>query len=207
MFKNKNLFFRAGFIILSVLFFSWYISLLMSISNGSWGSLLTRLFFIFIYTEILKKVYIRKFSEDFITKYGFLSLFIFSTVILTIDNFTKEKDIKKNNISLKNKINAMLDTCNYYEAKLYEKDVLFKHKNDNYNYLISEGKKPYTTFKLLKYNPKYDYLVSSFIKCPKDSSKLVYIFDEQGILSVILKLKNSNDAQLKALKDCLNEFQ
>ncbi len=206
MFKNKNIFLQVGFIILSVLFISWYTSILMSVSKGSWVNLL-HLFFIFLYIEILKKVYVRKFGKNIITKYGFSVLFVILALILTVNNFTKKTEIKKNTISTRNKINAILDTCNYYEAKLYEKNILFKHKNDNYNYLISEGKKPYATFKLLKYNPKYDYLVSSFVKCPKDSSKLVYIFDEQGILSVILKLKNSNDSQLKALKDYLNEFQ
>lgn len=100
----------------------------------------------------------------------------------------------------------MLDTCNYYEAKLYENNLLFKIKKDNNEYLASKDIKTYSKFASMKHSPKHDYLVSSFIKCSRDSAELIYILDNERTLSVILKLKDTDSTRLENLKFYLEQF-
>lgn len=159
----------------------------------------------------LRKFYIKLFEEDIFTQYLYLfvliSLLVFAFILNKNHKIEKNKKMIAEKFFIKNKINAMLDTCNYYEAKLYQNDLLFNYKRDNSEYLASKDINNYAKFESLKNNPKYDYLVRSFIKCPRDSSELVYIFDSEGILSVILKLKDTDCTRLENSKFYLQQFE
>ena len=205
---SKNLLLKMAFVMVSfsvLLLLVYYF-----IADGVFGFFMGTYFTITI-GGLLRKLYIHLFKEDIFTQYLYLFLIIPVVVFAFILNNNqkigeKEKFVLKGNFA-KNKINSMLDTCNYYEAKLYENNLLFKIKQDNNEYLVSESIKNYSKFELLKHNPKYDYLVPSFIKCPRDSSELVYIFDDEGILNVILKLKDTDSTRLDNLKFYLEQFQ
>ena len=205
---NKNLFLKIVFVIVS--FLALLLFLYFLFDNRVVGFFLA-ICFIIILGSLLRKLYVHLFKEDIFTQYLYLFLIIPIIVFAFIlnknmKNEEKEKIVSQKNFA-KNKINSMLDTCNYYEAKLYENALLFKYKRDNSEYLASKDVKTYSKFELSKHNPKYDYLVPSFIKCPRDSSELVYIFDNEGTLSVILKLKNTDSTKLANLKFYLRQFQ
>jgi hypothetical protein len=207
MSKHKIIFYKAILIVFSITFIPWYVYVQMHNPDGSWFDVLVKIFFVYLMIEVFKKFYFRKFGENHVAEYFSYVIFAISGVLLLVSNFTKKEDIKKENIFLQYKINSMLDSCNIYEAKIYDNAILFKHKKDKYQYLVSKEIRPYAAFELLKSNPKYDYLISSFIKCPKDNSGLVYIYDNQGIVSVILKLKNSSDERVEELKCYLRRFR
>lgn len=205
---SENRFLKILFAIVSFSVLSLFLYFL--IDNGIFGFFLG-IYFTLMLGSLLRKLYIHLFKEDTFTQYLYLFLTIPIIVFAFILNKNqkieeKEKLVFQRNFA-KNKINSMLDTCNYYEAKLYENNLFFKIKQDNNEYVASKDIKTYSKFELLKRNPKYDSLVPSFIKCPRDSSKLVYIFDEEGILSVILKLKDTDSTRLDDLKFYLERFQ
>ena len=207
MSKNNNLLFKIAFIFISllILFLGLYLLLKYKLVGLFLG-----LYFTFLLGYNLRKFYITRFKEDIFTQYLYLFLIIPMVVFAFIVNKNNKIDKKGMTVSektfIKNKINAMLDSCNYYEAKLYENTLLFKPKEDNSEYLASDSIKTYSRFESLKHNPKYDYLVRSFIKCPRDSNQLVYIFDNEGTLSVILKLKNTDNNNLDNLKFYFEEL-
>ena len=204
---NNNLLFKIAFIFFSLLiiFLGLYLLLKYKVFGLFLGS-----YFTFLLGYNLRKFYIARFEEDAFTQY--LYLFLIIPIIIFAFIVHKNNKVEKKGMTIsektfiKNKINAMLDSCNYYEAKLYENTLLFKVKEDNSEYLASDSIKTYSRFESLTYNPKYDYLVKSFIKCPRDSSQLVYIFDNQGTISVILKLKNTDNAKLDSLKFYLEKL-
>lgn len=212
---NKNLFLKTGFVIASFSVLLFFVYLL--IDNRIVGFFLG-LYFAVLLGGLLRKLYIHLFKEDIFTQYLYLFLIIPIIIFAFVlnknnknedenhENEKKEKVIFQRNFA-KNKINSMLDTCNYYEAKLYDNAILFKPKKDNNEYLVSKDINPYSKFVLLKHNSKYDYLIPSFIKCPRDSSELVYIFDEEGTLNVILKLKDIYSTSVEDLKFYLKESQ
>ena len=186
------------------------VAIFFIIENKIFGISLGLLFTV-MFSSSLLKIYIKLFEKDIFTQYLYLFLIIpivVFTFILNKNNKIekKEKAVFRKNFA-KNKINSMLDTCSYYEAKLYENNLLFKIKKDNSEYLASKNIKTYSKFELLKLNPKYDYLIPSFIKCSRDSSELVYIFDEEGTLNVILKLKDTDSSKSGNLKFYLEQFQ
>ena len=205
---DKHLSLKIMFVIVSLLLLMLCVYLL--IADGVFGFVLGA-YFTLIMGSLLRKLYVHLFKEDNFTQYLYLFVIIPVIVfafILNRNNKIEEKEkatFQKN--FAKNKINSMLDTCNYYEAKLYENNLLFKIRKDTNEYLASEGIKTYSKFELLKHNSKYDYLVPSYIKCPRDSSELVYIFDSEGTLSVILKLKDTDSTRLDDLKRYLEQFQ
>jgi hypothetical protein len=207
VFKNNTLLPKIGFTIISVSLTSCYVFLQIRNSDGSWGDSLISIFFVSCILDVNKKIFNRKFGHDSKFIYVFWFVFITSVVLLVSDTYTKKGSIEKRNLTAKNKINSMLDSCNLYEAKVYKNGILFKQKNDSLDYMVSSTIKPYKTFRLLKEYPKYDYLINSYLKCPKDSSELVYIFDNEGTLSVILKLKNPNYDELDDLEDYLKDFR
>jgi hypothetical protein len=205
---NKNLFLKIVFTTVS--FLVLFLLVYFLIHDGVFGFVIGA-YFTLIMGSLLRKLYIYLFKEDNFTQYLYLFLIIPVIVFAFILNrnnkiLEKEKAVFQKNFA-KDKINSMLDTCNYYEAKLYENNLLFKIKKDDNEYLASKDIKTYSKFELLKHNPKYDYLVPSFIKCPRDSSELVYIFDNEGTLSVILKLKDTDSTRLHNLKFYLEQFQ
>ena len=205
---NKNLFLKIGFVIVS--FSVLLLWLYFIIENKIFGIPLGLLFTIMFGSSLLK-IYIKLFEEDIFTQY--LYLFLIIPIVVFAFMLNKNNKIEKKEMMIfqrnfiKNKINSMLDTCNYYEAKMYENNLLFKIKKDNNEYLASKNIKTYSKFELLKHNPKYDYLVPSFIKCSRDSAELIYIFDNERTLSVILKLKDTDSTRLENLKFYLEQFQ
>jgi hypothetical protein len=205
---NKNLFLKIVFTTVS--FLVLFLLVYFLIHDGVFGFVIGA-YFTLIMGSLLRKLYIYLFKEDNFTQYLYLFLIIPVIVFAFILNKNNKTEERENSMFQKNfakdKINSMLDTCNYYEVKLYDDNLLFKIKQDNNEYLASKDIKTYSKFELLKYNPKYDYLVPSFIKCTRDSSELVYIFDEEGTLSVILKLKNTDSTRLDNLKFYLEQFQ
>lgn len=206
--ESKNLFLKIMFVIVSSSLISLW--LFFIIENKILGFTLG-LFFAIIFGSSLRKIYMKLFEEDIFTQYLYLfviiPIIVFAFIIDRNAKIDEKERIDYQKVLIKNKINSMLDTCNYYEAKLYENNLLFKIKKDSNEYLVSEGIEPYSKFEILKHNSKYDYLISSFIKCPRDSSELVYIFDNQGSISVILKLKNANNSKLDTLKYYLKQLQ
>lgn len=208
MSKNNNLLLKIGFITVCIFLLSLWIFFI--IENESLGLSLGTYFTILMGSS-LRKFYIKLFEEDIFTQYLYLfvliSLIVFAFILNKNHKIEKNRKMVTEKFFIKNKINEMLDTCNYYEAKLYENDLLFKYKKDNSEYLASKDRKTYARFELLKNNPKYDYLVRSFIKCPRESSELVYIFDSEGTLSVILKLKDTDSTRLENLKFYLQQFE
>ena len=204
---NNNLLFKIAFIFISLLIL--FLGLYFLIKNQVVGLFLGS-YFTFLVGYNLRKFYITRFEEDAFTQY--LYLFLIIPIVIFAFVVDKNNKIEKKGMTvseknfIKNKINAMLDSCNYYEAKLYENTLLFKAKEDNSEYLASDSIKTYSRFESLKYNSKYDYLVKSFIKCPRDSCQLVYIFDNQGTISVILKLKSADNTKLDSLKFYLQEL-
>ena len=204
---NKNLLFKIAFIFISLLIL--FLGLYFLIKNQVVGLFLGS-YFTFLVGYNLRKFYITRFEEDIFTQY--LYLFLIIPIVIFAFVVDKNNKIEKKGMTvsektfIKNKINAMLDSCNYYEAKLYENTLLFKVKEDNSEYLASDSIKTYSKFESLNYNPKYDYLVKSFIKCPRDSCQLVYIFDNQGTISVILKLKSADNTKLDSLKFYLEKL-
>jgi hypothetical protein len=205
---NKNLFLKIIFVIVSFSALSLFLYFL--VDNRIFGYILG-IYFTLIMGSLVRKLYVHLFKEDIFTQYLYLFLIIPIIVFAFILNRNNKNDEKEKTAFQKNfakdKINSMLDTCNYYEAKLYENNLLFMNKKDNNEYLASKDIKTYSKFESSKYNAKYDYLVPSFIKCPIDSSELVYIFDEEGTLSVILKLKDTDSTRLANLKFYLEQFQ
>lgn len=205
---NKNLFLKIVFVVASfsvLLLFVYFL-----IDNRVFG------FFLGIYSTLilgglLRKLYAHLFKEDIFTQYLYLFLVIpiiaFAFILNRNNKIADKEKLTFQKDFAKEKINSMLDSCNYYEAKLYENAILFKPKKDYNEYVASKDINPYSKFVLLKHNPKYDYLVSSFIKCPRDSSELVYIFDEEGTLNVILKLKDIYSTSVEDLKFYLKESQ
>jgi hypothetical protein len=205
---NKNLLLKIVFVIVS---FSVLLLFLYFLINDRIVGFFLGLYFTFLVASLLKKLYAHLFKEDVFTQYLYLFLIIPFAIFGFILNKNNKKEEKEKLVFQRNfakdKINSMLDTCNYYEAKLYENALLFKPKRDNNEYLASKNIKTYSKFELLKYNPKYDYLVPSFIKCPRDSSELVYIFDSEGTLNVILKLKDRYSTSVEDLKFYVEESQ
>ncbi len=205
---NKNLFLKIVFVIVS---FSALSCLLYFLIDDKIVGFVLGTYSTLILGGLLKKLYVHLFKEDIFSQYLYLFaiiLFIFFAYILNKNNKKEEKEkmVFQRNFA-KDKINSMLDSCNYYEAKLYENAILFKPKKDNSEYLASKDVKTYAKFELSKQNSKYDYLVPSFIKCPRDSSELVYVYDEEGSLSVILKLKDIYSTSVEDLKFYLKESQ
>lgn len=204
----KNLFLKIVFVIVS---FSVILLWLYFILGGKVFSITLVLLFTAMFSSSLLKIYIKLFKEDIFTQYLYLFLIIPIIVFAFVLNKNNKKEEKEKLVFQRNfakdKINSMLDTCNYYEAKLYENAILFKPKKDNSEYLASKDVKTYSKFELSKQNSKYDYLVPSFIKCPRDSSELVYVYDEEGSLSVILKLKDIYITSVEDLKFYLKESQ
>ena len=196
---NKSLFLKTIFVIVS---FSALLCLLYFLIDDKIVGFVLGTYCTVILGGLLRKLYVHLFKEDIFTQYLYLFLilpFLVFAYILNKNNKEKEKMVFQKNFA-KDKINSILDSCNYYEAKLYENAILFKPKKDNNEYLASKNINSYAKFELSKQNPKYDYLVSSFIKCPRDSSELVYVYDEEGSLSVILKLKDIYSTSVEDLK-------
>jgi hypothetical protein len=201
--KYKNLFPKTVFVTVSFSLISLW---LFFIIENNILSFILALSFAILLLSSLRKFYIKLFNDDIFTEYLYL-LLVIPIVFFAFNKIEKKEKAFAKKIFIKNKVNDILDTCNYYEAKLYENNLLFKIKKDNNEYLALKDIKTYSKFELLKHNPKYDYLVPSFIKCPRDSSELVYIFDNEGTLSVILKLKDTDSTRLHNLKFYLEQFQ